>query len=133
LGADHNGGTNDYSRENTEEQYGLQGDVQMQYLSIGIYVLYLFPAALILVASIILQDKIRSRLTTLLIMGQTGVLIGGVISLVLQILLIAGAIPIPLLAKLMVVPSVISVVGGLVFGFGLLAVARDMGARNMEA
>jgi len=105
----------------------------MQYLSIGIHILYLFPAALILVASIILQDKIRSHLTTLLIIGQTGVLVGGFISLALQILLQTGAIEVAQLAKLWMIPSVISVVGGLVFGFGLLAVARDVRSRNIES
>lgn len=104
----------------------------MQYLSIGIYVLYLFPAALILVACIILQDKIRSRLMTLLIIGQTGVLVGGIISLGLQVLLYANAIPITLIAGLMMIPSVVSVIGGLVFGFGLLAVARNMGSRDIQ-
>lgn len=104
----------------------------MEYLSLVIYVLYLFPAALVLVACIILQDKIKSSLITLCVIGQTCVLVGGVISLGLQGLLHAGAIPIPLLAKLMMIPSLISVAGGLVFGFGLLAVARDIRSRNFE-
>ncbi len=105
----------------------------MQYLGIMIHIFYLLPAALILVAAILLQDKIKSGLTTLLIVGQTAVLVGGILSLGLQILLHTRAIDPRQFAQLWIIPSLVSVVGGLVFGFGLLAVARDIVSVDTQA
>jgi len=97
-----------------------------KYFGICIAMLHLFPTALVLVGCVIVRDKLKSNLTTALLVGQTITLFGSLIMLVLQFLFIAGVIPIQSIGVSFTIPSLVTIVGTFLFGFGFISLARKI-------